>query len=113
MNKTEFNNYLKTEVYKFVPQNYIINVYRRWRQIHLVPSARACYFIRKMQYHASQNGKINQYLSQIYHIRLVKDFACYVSPTAQIDLGLHLPHPTGIVIGAAVIIGKTARSIKM
>lgn len=52
------------------------------------------------------NGKINQYLSQIYHIRLVKDFACYVSPTAQIDLGLHLPHPTGIVIGAAVIIGK-------
>lgn len=32
-------------------------------------------------------------------------FQCYVSLDASIGPGLHLPHPTGIVIGAGVTIG--------
>lgn len=45
--------------------------------------------------------------------RLIDNYArvlsgCYISQLASIEGGLHLPHPTGIVIGEGVSIGKRA-----
>lgn len=38
--------------------------------------------------------------------RLEKTYGIYISPKASIGVGLELPHPTGIVIGGGVTIGK-------
>ena len=38
-------------------------------------------------------------------MKLVTKFGMHISPLAQIGIGIHLPHPTGIVIGNSVVIG--------
>lgn len=38
--------------------------------------------------------------------RVERRFQCYISPEAEIDDGLRLPHPVGIVIGSGATIGK-------
>jgi serine O-acetyltransferase len=38
--------------------------------------------------------------------RLEKGYGVYISPNAVIGIGLKLPHPTGIVIGDGVVIGR-------
>jgi serine O-acetyltransferase len=37
---------------------------------------------------------------------LEKGYGVYISPNAVIGIGLKLPHPTGIVIGDGVVIGR-------
>jgi len=32
-------------------------------------------------------------------------YGCYISPKAQLGIGIHFPHPVGIVIGEGVVVG--------
>lgn len=41
---------------------------------------------------------INNHIYYQYH--------CNISPNANISVGLHIPHPIGVVIGEGVVIGK-------
>lgn len=52
-----------------------------------------------------RRGRIGRLLSVIAWRRIVGRFGCYFSPLARIGPGLYLPHPTGIVIGDASVIG--------
>lgn len=47
-----------------------------------------------------------RYLPIYIFRRIEKTYGVYISPTAAIGIGLKLPHPTGIVIGGGVKIGK-------
>lgn len=59
------------------------------------------------RYSASRyrKGRIGRLLSVLAWRRIVARFGCYMSPLAKIGPGLYLPHPTGIVIGDASVIG--------
>lgn len=70
------------------------------------PQKAAVYYIRKMQYQASLPGKLHSFIAQRLHMKLVNDFSMCVSPNAVIGVGLHIPHPSNIVIGNSVVIGK-------
>lgn len=47
-----------------------------------------------------------RYLSICLFRSLEKTYGVYISPNAEIGIGLKLPHPTGVVIGDGVKIGK-------
>lgn len=59
-----------------------------------------------MQYNGSIPGKIHSYVTQRLHMKLATKFGIHISPNAKIGVGIHLPHPTSIVIGNSVVIGK-------
>ena len=52
-----------------------------------------------------RGGMIGRAVSILAWRRIVKGYGCYIDPSASVGPGLRLPHPTGIVIGADVIIG--------
>ena len=47
-----------------------------------------------------------RWLSFFLFRRLETRYGLFVSPSAKIGVGLKLPHPTGIIVGAGVVIGK-------
>lgn len=62
------------------------------------------------RYYRKANKLSNKYkiLSNFYYYKMFKKYNCFISPHAEIDKGLICPHPTGIVIGEKVKIGKNA-----
>ena len=104
MTKEEYRELLDEEVFKGCKG--IKLLLRTWRIKKTDPQKLAIIYIRKMQYNASQPGKVHSYISQRTHMKLVETFGMHVSPNAQIGVGLHIPHPTGIVIGNSVVIGN-------
>lgn len=70
-------------------------------------SSKAIWMIRTMQY-CAEGGRIKRLVSRWISGKLIKQYGMFVSPRCYIDIGLHLPHPNGIVIGKAVVIGKNA-----
>ena len=103
MNREEYHNYISEEVFSGCKT--IIVPLRLWRIKKTDPQKLAIYYIRKMQYSNSKTGKIHSYITQRLHMKLVQQFGIHISPNAQIGIGLHLPHPTSIVIGNSVVIG--------
>lgn len=60
-------------------------------------------FHKKSYYWYSHNHMI---LANFYAEKIRKKYNCYISPSAIWEENIHFPHPTGIVIGDGVIIGK-------
>lgn len=106
MNKREFNEYLKTEVYRgiYSPE---VPLYKKiimqFSTRHFNPSRRAVYLLRKMQYYRSKRS-IGWWYAVYIERKIQREFGCYISSTAIIGKGFRLPHPVGIIIGAHVII---------
>ena len=70
------------------------------------PSVDAIYLIRKYQIllHSNKCKLRTAWLQN----KLVRKYGIFVG-TTQIDIGLHLPHPNGIIFGKNVKLGKNAR----
>lgn len=106
MNKKEYNEYLETEVYRgiYSPDTPIYKkLIMRFSTRHFNPSRRAVFLLRKMQYYRSRGGLWWWYAVYLER-KIQREFGCYISSTAIIGKGFHLPHPVGVVIGAHVII---------
>lgn len=106
MTKKEYNELLVAEVYKDAERPYgikkiLLRLYTRW----LNPSRRAVYLVRKMQYYHQKGGLWSLY-SDIIKRRIWKEFGSYISDNAVIGKGFHLPHPTGVIIGVASVLGE-------
>ena len=106
MNREEYKKCIEAEILKFSKGSKFPRFLRLIKWICINPSCCATYYIRKMQYYAGKTGKINYLLAQRYHIKLTKEFGICVALHAQIGKGLHIPHPTGIVIGDHTVIGE-------
>ena len=51
-------------------------------------------------------NKKKYFFSRFYKYKIYRKYNCIISPSAKIGEGLMLPHPTAIVIGDKVQIGK-------
>lgn len=45
-------------------------------------------------------------MASLFFRKLQTDYGIYISPKAEVAIGLKLPHPTGIVIGEGAILGR-------
>lgn len=106
MTKKEYKELLETEVFTSKSGNIFKKIFYRFTDLYLNPSHHAIYLIRKMQYVASQKGKLSFYRALWMQKRLLQKYSMHVSPFCKIGKGLHLPHPVGIVIGSSVVIGE-------
>jgi serine O-acetyltransferase len=48
----------------------------------------------------------NHKLARLFFMKLEKNYSIFINPKATIGIGLKLPHPTGIVIGAGATLGE-------
>lgn len=69
------------------------------------PSANATYLLRKMQYYAYCKTPYKKIRTIQLKSQLLRRYGMHISPYAQIGAGLHIPHPTSIVIGGKTVIG--------
>lgn len=106
MKINEFKRYLEVEVYKYCTNcKGIKKFFKRFISAHFLSSTNAVYLIRKMQLLNSSN-RINKYRAMLIQNKLIKKYGIHIDPNTKIDIGLRIPHPTSIVIGAKVKIGK-------
>jgi len=47
-------------------------------------------------------GKAGRLLSRLVWRSTVRNYGCYIAPTARLGAGLCLPHPVGVVIGEGI-----------
>lgn len=106
MNKKEFDVFINYEVYKGISSSGFKGLAKKTLAKYLNPSTNAIYLIRKMQLLYSSKSKINRFRSKLIKKKLVNKYGIHFHPEAEVGLGLHLPHPTSIVVGAKVIAGK-------
>jgi serine O-acetyltransferase len=59
----------------------------------------------RLAHHFYRRGRAGRILGLLIWRRSIRSSNCYLSPRATIGPGLHLPHPTGMVIGEGVRIG--------
>jgi serine O-acetyltransferase len=85
-----------------------LSFFRR-RKVLRNAGADAVYLIRLMQYHASCSGRFHAYMASRANTRLIRRYNIFVSKTTKIGKGLILPHPTGIILGQAVVIGENCK----
>lgn len=106
MNKSEFKKIINIEVYRLNSKDKHISIREKIFLKYVNPSTSAVFLLRKMQYYNSFNDKLSKIITAILHAKLCKTFSICVDPNCEIGIGLHLPHPIGIVLGSAVKIGK-------
>jgi len=105
MTKDEYRALLEKEVFGKKP----LSFWKRRRKLRYNASADAVYLLRTMQYHASQPGKRHKRLADRARMALIHRYNIFVGDKTVIGEGLKFPHPTGIIIGQAVEIGKNCR----
>ncbi len=103
MTKEEYKALLEKEVYRGTKKSEWL---KRYRQREENPSTNAVYLIRRFQYYASQKGKYNQRIARTAQLKLIRRYNIFVNAKTEIGAGLMLPHPTGIILGITVKIGK-------
>jgi serine O-acetyltransferase len=101
VSKEEYKEYIRHEVYG----NKKLTLKQKYKLRYKNPSTNAVFLIRTMQYHAGRKG-IHKYLAERANLQLVRRYNIFVGKNTKIGLGLKCAHPTGIIIGQTVIIGK-------
>ena len=76
--------------------------------IHRNHSHIAVCYIRRAQLFGASNNLLMKAIGSFFINRLIIQYGIYVHPDTEIGVGLKLPHPNGIVIGSAVVIGEHA-----
>lgn len=104
--KLQYRKYIQHEVYRNLSGKRISAIYGKACLRYLEPSTNAVFLFRKMQYLNSKTSLISKIRTKIYKKRLATKYGILASPNAKIEIGLHLPHPTSIVIGQHVVAGK-------
>lgn len=66
----------------------------------------AATLLRKAHYWWKRGGLLGGYLSRSYRDRLQRRYGVYISLLSEIEPGLRMPHPVGIVIGDGVKLGR-------
>lgn len=100
------------EIYKKCVQNEVYGgmactFMQKYNLKHVNPSTNAVYLIRKMQLWYRRSGSSNAIVrkissfnwNRIYRM-LATRYGIFINPNLEIGLGLKLPHPNGIIIGA-------------
>ena len=100
MNKQLYHQNIESEVFR--NRNKMSD---RFFIRHFNSQSECVLYIRKMQYFYDKS-KIKKVLAMLLKKKLVNKYGLCVEPTAIIGTGLHIPHPTGIVIGSSVVIGN-------
>lgn len=100
MNKKKYRESIEKEVYKGEK-----NFFRRLILKYLNVSTNSVFLIRRFQYLSQSSSKISRIYAEVLHKKLVQKYGIHISGTTKIGMGLKLPHPTCIVIGAKVVIG--------
>ena len=106
MTKQDFRRYIEVEILKCSSASKLSRIIKIFKLVHLNPSCCAIYYLRKLQYHVGKKNKISRFFAYRYHIKLIKEFGMHIAFDSEIGLGLHIPHPTSIVIGNNSIIGE-------
>ncbi len=89
-----FKDYLRIEVYENKYQSLIKKIYLRY----FFPNTNAVFLIRRI---LTSKG-----IKRIfYRLRLIHKYGIFIGKHTEIDAGLQLPHPNGIIIGDYVKIG--------
>ena len=69
----------------------------------------AVYLIRLMQYHAACSGKWHAFRARQANTALIRRYGIFVGKNTKIGRGISFPHPNGIILGQAVIIGENCK----
>lgn len=102
--KMDLKKYIAIEVYGGKKLPLFKRIYFRYCE----PSTNAVFLIRKeLHYKEKADGASNVFWKNImffkyqyYRIKLVRRYGIHFSGRCSIGIGLNLPHPVGIVIGA-------------
>lgn len=78
-------------------------IFNLFSQIFLNNSKRFVFCFRVSQFFYKKKFKLLSYIFKQYN---VKNYSSYISNNCNIGIGVKFPHPTGIVIGEGVSIGK-------
>ena len=100
LKRNEFKYILNLELYSDIKRGFFKKLILKY----LNPSTNAVYLIRRFQFF--NESKYFKLISFCYQFSLAKKYGIFISKTTEIQCGLHLPHPNGIVLGSAVKIGK-------
>lgn len=100
----DLKKYIDAEVYKNKKLSFLKRRYFRLKE----PSTNAVFLLRKMQYYKEKSEKASTALGrkiafrkhQRYRIKLARRYGIYFAGNCNIGIGLRLPHPVGIIIGA-------------
>ncbi len=106
MTKQEYKECIEAEVYKNLPKDSLMSLFRRFWQRRFDPSSRCCWLIRKMQYNYHSKSWLRRKYATFLYYKIWRESGCLIALTADIGKGLHIPHPNGIVIGGHVAIGE-------
>lgn len=75
-------------------------------------SLNAVYLIRKGQYYHKNKKLLGKLVCRSLKNKLIDRYGIFLHWDTKIDIGLHLPHPEGIIIGKACEIGKNCRILQ-
>jgi len=90
--------YLKQEIFK--GKKY--NIFQILKVILFNLNVRFIFLLRLLFWLKERNRNILvNYISR----RIISKYGCYIGTQSQIGVGVHFPHPNGIVIGSNTIIG--------
>lgn len=101
MDKAFYKKCIQYEVY----ENKKLNPITRLLKKHFGATTNCVYMIRKMMYLYGR-GRIGRARSLLIRKRLMTKYAVHIYPTAEIGLGLYIPHPCAIVINGRSKIGE-------
>ncbi len=100
MNKKEYKYLVKKEV---CHQKKLLA--RLWGK-YFNSSTNAVFLIRKMQYCNGKNTVFGKLKAKLLQRKLMRRYGMHIGMTCVLGEGLHIPHPTAIVIGGSVVAGK-------
>ena len=102
----EYHEYIKIEVYG----GNELSVWNKIQYKYFIPSTSAVYLIRRMQLFSRIEranrfikSKIARFKKNMIYRKLAIKYGIFINPDLEIGIGLKLPHPNGIIIGARKI----------
>lgn len=105
MTKEEYRALLKKEVFG----NKKLSFWQMRHKLRYNASADAVYLVRTLQYHSSFSSRWHKHLAARAKITLIHRYNIFVGEKTVIGEGLMFPHPTGIILGQAVEIGRNCK----
>ena len=111
MDKKFFKQCIQEEVYgQYKKAKNRLNFFDKIWCKFLSPQTNAVYLIRKKELYESGGG-LKRLIARLIFLKLIRRYGVHVGKGVTIDIGLTIPHPIGIVIGASHI-GKNFKILQ-